>query len=797
MNEIAPELIHLYIIKMDENAMKLSIVSYKYCHIFSFIVLILSFPKVVNAQMVPVWEKMNLPSRMSSGYFLDVYFLPNDTQYGYICGFDGNILLTQDGGTTWIGVTIQGAPFLESIHFVDRMHGFTSGPDGIFKTADGGLTWREITDNSVNMSQIWGCYFIDKDNGLYIGGGCGGSPQVFVRTTDGGNSWTTFRGYEPESGLSDVIIYDKNGPGFAVSSGLLWQTFNGGITWSLLADIPGPRAWAEEITNRGRSFLLPYAGDDCSGGGRASGGANFTTDNGNTWREYRGSKAMFGSFLIDQRKGWICGDGGEVLYTSNAGDTWDKINCGFKGANIDDLYFVNDSLGWAVGQGVFKFSYKHLPDSIVNYAGASFCQGEVASLSIPPEYQDIEWNNGLGDARSVEVGQSGTYIVKAYNSLFCRTMTDTLNIEFKDPIDADLNLRSDSVYIFCKNESIQISINGDYSSAIWSDGDTNRTRTFDASMDGKDIIVEVMNDAGCKKTLKVPELIWFNPIPPKIQSLGKTVLCKNDSTVLSAESGYESYQWSNGKTGRTITINTPGTYAVKAIDSFGCETLSDSIVIIGIDLQNFLSSSFSGKSILEFDTTVLGSQACIDLVFKNTNGNADYILELPYILRNIEFSMPMSQFPIRIGPNDSLTLNICFTPNQIGIWRDTIVFRDTCSSLVFPLKGIAIPFDIDKLVNCDIPIQASIVSSQVQKTVQLMPNPVYDRLDIKLTNPIIELLSLKLIHGFSQSLDFDFSMQGESIKSIELPQDIPSGVYVPIVTTKLGAFQLKPIIIIR
>lgn len=746
------------------------------------------------SQKVPSWERVTLPNAMSSGYFLDVYFLPSDPQYGFICGFDGNILLTKDGGNTWTGITIQGRPFLESIHFVDRMHGFVSGPSGIYKSMDGGLTWTVITDLSVNMSQIWGCYFVDKNNGLYIGGGCGGSPQVFVRTSDGGNSWTTFRGFEPESGLSDLILYDKNGLGYAVSSGLLWQTRDGGMTWTPFTDIPGSRAWAEEITNKGSSFLLPYAGDDCSGGGRSSGGGNFTTDNGKTWKEYRGSKAMFGSYLIDGKKGWICGDAGEVLYTSNAGDTWEKINCGLNGANIDDLYFINDSIGWAVGEGVFKFTYRNVPDSFVIFPKAPYCHGDTITLAIPAEYRNISWNRGLGNSPLVQVTTTGTYIVTAFNSLLCRTFSDTVTIAFEQPIQAELSINRDTV--FCKDETVELSVLGIFSSCKWSDGTTAIKRSINR-MNKLDIeYLEVYDNKGCSKRLYLPSIKWSNPDPPTIEVLGKSVLCNSDSTILMAQSGYRSYVWNNGQKGRIISITKPGDYIVTVIDSLGCESVSLPMSISGIDLDNFLSSSFSGKRELEFDSTVLGSKTCIQLSFTNRNTQLDYQLELPYILRNIEFSMPMGQFPIRIKPGDSLTLSICFSPDSIGIWRDTIVFRDTCSSLIFPLKGTGIPFVINEKSDCDISVTSTIITTGHKQIFTIMPHPVREQLTIQSNVKDIIVQSVAVLDIYGNIHQVQYSTQLNMSHCI-IPDHISSGMYIPLLQTEQGIIQLQPILIIK
>lgn len=49
-----------------------------------------------------------------------------------------------------------------------------------------------------------------------------------------------------------------------------------------------------------------------------------------------------------------------------------------------------------------------------------------------------------------------------------------------------------------------------------------------------------------------------------ITTNGKTIFCEGSSVKLSAPTGYQDYQWSNGDTGREITVQTGGTYSATA-----------------------------------------------------------------------------------------------------------------------------------------------------------------------------------------------------------------------------------------
>lgn len=322
----------------------------KACH---FAVGMLVSALVCGQVVAQVWEEVSLPGQFAQGYYLDVFFLLSNPQYGWACGYNGYVVRTTDGGRTWQGSIVpyngRMGGHLESVQFLDVLNGYTSGPAGVFRSTDGGVTWVDVTPLFPSEGP-WGCYFLSPTTGVVLGGGCAG-PQNFFRTTNGGQSWTLFQSNQSSSGLTDAILF-ADGTGYAVSSGLLWQTTDSGTSWSVVAS-SGPAYWNEELTVNGTSLLIPWAGSNCSGQG-AGGGGRFTTDRGQTWRSYSTGVPMFGAFLHDEQRGWICGFARQVWYTSDAGQHWQYRGCGTRG-DLDDIWMIDDTTGFVVGQGIYRY----------------------------------------------------------------------------------------------------------------------------------------------------------------------------------------------------------------------------------------------------------------------------------------------------------------------------------------------------------------------------------------------------------------------------------------------------------
>ena len=321
-------------------------------HLKSLILLLIisiGFMQDLNAQY---WKSATLPTNVANNYWLDVYFLPGNTQLGWVCGFNAATVRTTDGGNTWIWsrVTTSQNPMLESIHFVSPQIGFTSGPQGIWRSNDGGANWFDISPPNAQGS-LWGCYFKDQNLGLVVGGGCGG-PQLYYRTTDGGSTWSLFQGNEPQSGMCDLILDQASDTGYASSSGVIWQSTNAGQSWNVFSRSNTFNAWQEEISWLGDSFLVPYSGLTCQGGG-GGGGMCFSTNKGQTWNRVAAPDNLFGTYLTSATTGWACGYDRSVYYTSNAGRNWEMRNCGTTGS-LDDILMFSDTTGWVVGEGIFK-----------------------------------------------------------------------------------------------------------------------------------------------------------------------------------------------------------------------------------------------------------------------------------------------------------------------------------------------------------------------------------------------------------------------------------------------------------
>ena len=83
-----------------------------------------------------------------------------DSQLGYACGTNSQVLKTTDAGLTWAPVTRPSATnyTLQAMEFIDANTGwvfvnFATVPGGnIFKTTDGGTTWAQQTIGTTDRS---------------------------------------------------------------------------------------------------------------------------------------------------------------------------------------------------------------------------------------------------------------------------------------------------------------------------------------------------------------------------------------------------------------------------------------------------------------------------------------------------------------------------------------------------------------------------------------------------------------------------------------------------------------------
>lgn len=298
------------------------------------------------------WEKITgISAPYNGGYYLDIFFLPSNTNYGWACGFDGYVIRTTNYGQTWQGTIVPNPAYhLESIHFVNTQIGFVSGVEGVWKSTNGGVSFFDITPKDSAIRGFWGTYFLDENIGVVVGGGCDGM-QRFYKTTNGGTSWSLFRTNVPNTGLTDLILY-PDGIGYAVSSGYLWRSTDFGSTWVIFKGT-GATVWQEEISILANSIVLPYAGITCSGGGN-TGGMTFSTDFGSTWKTFQTGFSMFGACLVSETSAWACGYGKSIYYTSNSGNTWVLRNCGITGGDLDDITFLSETEGWVCGHGIYK-----------------------------------------------------------------------------------------------------------------------------------------------------------------------------------------------------------------------------------------------------------------------------------------------------------------------------------------------------------------------------------------------------------------------------------------------------------
>ncbi len=89
---------------------------------------------------------------------------------------------------------------------------------------------------------------------------------------------------------------------------------------------------------------------------------------------------------------------------------------------------------------------------------------------------------------------------------------------------------------------------------------------------------------------------------------------------------------------------------------------------------------------VNFLTTDAGTTTCQTVQAWN-DGVLPLVLNVPFLENNTIFSAPLSQFPLRIPPGQFRPLSVCFSPELIQSYRDTLTITRFCDVEILALRG--------------------------------------------------------------------------------------------------------------
>lgn len=319
----------------------------------------------------------------------------SDKNNGWIVGQFGMIYRTTDGGNTWVAQKDEKFDF-RSTYFVDENNGWGVGERGIiFHTEDGGSNWyKQNQSDSLLLASV---YATDDRNVFTVGALLTGVPPepafykdgVILRSTDGGQTWER-KTYNKLSWSSSITFVNDSIGWITGDKGTLLKTMDRGNTWhkialdislanatlgriqfidknvgwigGILKTIDGGGSWKAQTIPL--SFLNSFYFINADVGwavGTYDGEKNIvkTTDGGSSWTPCGTTSPgyNFSIHFVNETKGWISGyeyltQKSIIINTTDGGNSWNDQKS--PAANLISIYFINENIGWAVGDGILK-----------------------------------------------------------------------------------------------------------------------------------------------------------------------------------------------------------------------------------------------------------------------------------------------------------------------------------------------------------------------------------------------------------------------------------------------------------
>lgn len=249
-----------------------------------------------------------------------------DRQTGWVLG-TRSLISTSDGGKSWTRERFD-ETHLNDFEIVGSQAIWVVGNMGVILHTPGAATW--IRQNVDTTDHLYGMDFLDDG----VTGWAVGEHGLLLATTNGGNTWK-LQNSGTDRNLIEVHAFDADTVWTGGASISLF-TADGGTTWKTIGT--------------DKTFTDVLFLDKAVGFAAENSTFYRTTDRGLTWRQHQLSGqniAVRGFSFIDAQNGWLGNLYGQVFQTQDGGSTWSTQQTAVR--RLNDVYFVDKSTGWAVG----------------------------------------------------------------------------------------------------------------------------------------------------------------------------------------------------------------------------------------------------------------------------------------------------------------------------------------------------------------------------------------------------------------------------------------------------------------
>jgi photosystem II stability/assembly factor-like uncharacterized protein len=282
----------------------------------------------------------------------------------------------------------------------------------IHVTKNGGKTWR--ARQSHTKEPLFSIDFADDRTGWIVG-----KSGLILRTTDGGETWTPQRSpLEPAKHFFKVEALDAQNAWAVGDWGAAVQTRDGGATWKdrslaglAVERVESPDRMMQTITDDVILYDVDFL--DAQQGFIAGefGTLLATTDGGDHWRQITlpTDKTLFGVHFRTPQEGWVVGIDGIILHSQDGGQTWTTQNGLTETGAIEDVSFVESM----ANPGLYAVSVEGQRGVVVGDSGALFVSddgGHTWTRRALPEKHRLTWMRDASVAlsgRAFLVGAAG------------------------------------------------------------------------------------------------------------------------------------------------------------------------------------------------------------------------------------------------------------------------------------------------------------------------------------------------------------------------------------------------------